>query len=134
MNKATSLISKIALGSIAFLSSGAAVLAESYEDLFETYSTSDYSTSSDALSGAMGTLFAGGFGVFGILIICGILIGCVLFVFNVWMLIDVFKRTEAQLPNRTLWIVLLIAGLLLGFGGIAAVVYYFSEKKKLDKK
>ena len=32
-----------------------------------------------------------------------------------------------------MWLVILIVGLLVGLGGIAAIVYYFAVKRALDK-
>ena len=46
--------------------------------------------------------------------------------YNEWV-----QRTEAELPNKTLWLVLLIAGLVFGFGGIVALVYFLGPRKNL---
>lgn len=122
MENAKNLISKIAISGLGFLSMASSALAYEY--------TYEYDLGSGGEVDAFAGLFAGGF---TLLWVCIMLLGCVFLVFNVWMLVDVIKRTEAELPNRTLWLVLLIAGLLLGFGGIVALVYFFSARKKLVK-
>lgn len=60
------------------------------------------------------------------------LIGVVFFILNVWMIVDVLGRDESKLPNKTMWTVLLIVGLFVGFGWIVALYYYFARKRKLD--
>jgi len=57
-----------------------------------------------------------------------IIIGMVLFVFWIFMLVDVFKRTNWKQENdKTLWILLVI--LLYPIGSI---LYFFLVKRKLD--
>lgn len=76
----------------------------------------------DAAAGALGVGF--------IAIMCvSIVIGLAFLAFNIWMIVDVAKREFAE---KTLWLVLLIAGLLFGFGWIVAIVYYFMVKKPMD--
>jgi phosphotransferase system glucose/maltose/N-acetylglucosamine-specific IIC component len=48
---------------------------------------------------------------------------------NVVMLMDCLKR---DFKDRTMWIIILIVGTLLGFGAIPGVLYYFLVKKKLE--
>jgi hypothetical protein len=43
------------------------------------------------------------------------------------MIIDCYKR---DFDDRTLWLVLLIAGLLMNFGLIVSTIYYFLVKKE----
>lgn len=50
-------------------------------------------------------------------------------ILNVIMLLDCLKR---DFKDRTLWIVILIAGTLMGFGIIPGLMYYFLVKKKLS--
>ncbi len=49
-------------------------------------------------------------------------------ILNIVMLLDCLKR---DFKDRTLWIVILIAGTLMGFGIIPGLLYYFLVKKKL---
>lgn len=87
---------------------------------------SSYSTSTDIFA----TLFGGGLGVVGIICWCiAIIVNLVGVIFWIMMIIDVAKRTEVELPNRTMWLLIVI---LLGW--IGALVYYFSDRKKLAKK
>jgi hypothetical protein len=109
LSKATVFVAGIA----AFASTA---LAQSY-----TYS----STAGDAAAGGIGLAMLGFW-------CCAGLFGLVLLGFNIWMAVDVLQRTEAEMPNRTMWLVLLIVGFFASFGWIAALVYFFTEKKKLD--
>lgn len=88
--------------------------------------TYTYSTSTDAATTtATAGLAIGSMVIFGILSVLGL----VLFVFWIFMIIDVFKRTNWKQPSdKTLWIVIVI---LLGYLG--AIVYYFAVKRALDK-
>ena len=72
-------------------------------------------------------LFGSIFVFLGILILFGLLAfgGIIL---NIIMLIDCNKR---EFQDKTLWIVILVAGTLMGFGIIPGILYYFLVKKKL---
>lgn len=72
-------------------------------------------------------LFGSIFIFLGILILFGLLAfgGIIL---NIIMLIDCNKR---EFQDKTLWIVILVAGTLMGFGIIPGILYYFLVKKKL---
>ncbi len=122
MSKVSSLISKIAIAGVSFLSMASSALA--YEYSYE------YDMGSDAAGGLMAFL-GGGFGL--VVALCSVLLYCVSLIFNIWMIVDVIKRTEAELPNRTMWLILLILGLLFTFGGLVALIYFFSARKKLAK-
>jgi hypothetical protein len=53
--------------------------------------------------------------------------------FTIMMVIDVAKRDEKVLPNKTLWLILMLFGIVIGqWGWIVALYYYFARKKKLD--
>ena len=70
------------------------------------------------------------------LIIWGIfsIIGIALFIFWIFMLVDVFKRTNWQDDGqKNLWMIVLIVSLFIGLSGIASIIYYFVVKKPLDK-
>jgi len=117
--------STIAIAAFSALATTVMAVTTSYDDLTYTYDM----TSADAagLSAMLASL-----GIFGVIIpLCCGLIGLIFLVFNIWMLVDVLKRTEVELPSKTMWMVLLIIGLLTGLGGIVALVYYFGPKKKL---
>lgn len=95
------------------------VLANSYDY--------GYSNTSNTAGGA----FAAGFMIIiWILICCSVILGIFLFVFTILMIIDVAKRDDYQ--DKTLWLVLLIVGLVFGFSFIITPLYYFLVKKKLD--
>jgi hypothetical protein len=64
------------------------------------------------------------------------LIALALFILNVWMLVDAVRRQEHEYPNagsRTMWIVLLAVGLVVGLGWIAAIAYFFMVRKKIKR-
>ena len=66
-------------------------------------------------------------GIVGLMFIVSLLVLVVgLFIFHVVMLVDCIKR---DFRDRTMWLIILIAGLFVGFGWIAAIVYYFTVKK-----
>jgi uncharacterized BrkB/YihY/UPF0761 family membrane protein len=132
MKLSKDLIAKSAIAISAFSALATTVMAiESYSDGLEY--TYDLGSSSTDVAG-LGAMLAG-LGVFGIIIpLCCGLIGLVFLVFNIWMLVDVIKRTEVELPNKNMWMILLIVGLLMGFGGIVGLVYFFGPRKKLNAK
>ena len=92
----------------------------------------DYSSGvGNAAAGGLGIAYLACLGIFGLLAL-------LLFVLNVWMLIDCAGRQEYEFPgstgsSKTLWLVLLIAGLVVGFGWIAAIVYYFKVFKVIKR-
>lgn len=77
----------------------------------------------DGIVAVFGSIFV----FLGILILFGLLAfgGIIL---NIIMLIDCNKR---EFQDKTLWIVILVAGTLMGFGIIPGILYYFLVKKKL---
>ncbi len=77
----------------------------------------------DGIAAVFGSIFI----FLGILILFGLLAfgGIIL---NIIMLIDCNKR---EFQDKTLWIVILVAGTLMGFGIIPGILYYFLVKKKL---
>jgi hypothetical protein len=77
------------------------------------------------------------FGPLGLALTCGILLVALAVVFLIlWIfiacLIDVFKKTDTEFPDRTLWIILLLGSLFLGFMGITTLIYYFMYRPRLD--
>ena len=74
-------------------------------------------------------------GGFLILWLVFVVIGLALFIFWIFMLIDCIKRTNwKQESDKNLWLIVLIVGLVIGLGPIAAIVYYFAVKRQLDTK
>jgi hypothetical protein len=84
---------------------------------------------------------AAGAGIgFGFLCCYGLafIISIALLVLSIWMLIDAIGRQEYEFPNSTgnsknTWVILLIVGLVFGFGWIVALVYYFMVFKKVKR-
>ncbi len=68
-----------------------------------------------------------GFGL-AILAFIGIILVAV-FVFWLLMLIHAIQHNS---PDRTLWIVVLLASFFTGFALIGAIVYFFAEKKRAE--
>lgn len=91
----------------------------------------DYSTTTTASDSAAAAAFGG---VFLIFFLLAIIVGIGFFIFWIFMLVDAFKRTNWKDDNqKNLWIIILIVGFVVGFSGIAAIVYYFAVKRALDK-
>lgn len=64
-----------------------------------------------------------------VFLLVGILLILASFAFTIWMLVDAAMK---PVNNKTLWIVLLILGLLFGFGLIPAIIYYFTDRKNVQ--
>jgi len=97
-----------------------ALLAQATDDVTGTINTTDTAAATGIIAGL------------GIFILVFIVIGLVLWAFNLWMAIDCATRKETDFAsnNKNMWLILLILGLLIGFGWIVALVYYFTVKKK----
>jgi hypothetical protein len=82
---------------------------------------------------------ASGFGI--VFLLCWgvlILIGLALFALNIWMLIDAIGRQEYEYPGSTgnsknLWVILMAVGIVLSFGWLVALFYYFMVFKKMKR-
>ena len=110
-------------GVIASLAPLAAKAQNDFDSGFTTTTTAADSTASAGLA-------------ISFLIIWGIfsIIGIALFIFWIFMLVDVFKRTNWQDDGqKNLWMIVLIVSLFIGLSGIASIIYYFVVKKPLDK-
>lgn len=91
----------------------------------------DYTTTTSSGDAAAGAAIGGVFLVFMLVFIA---LAFALFIFWIFMLIDAFKRTNWKDDNqKNMWIIILIVGFVVGFSGIAAIVYYFAVKRSLDK-
>lgn len=90
----------------------------------------DYSYGTTA-SDTAGGLFGLGFSMVCWAVMCILWLATAVFV--VMMILDVLKRDEKVLPKKTLWLVLMIAGVLVGgWGFFVALIYFFTRKKKMD--
>lgn len=98
--------------------------AKAADDYTATTTYSSDAASSTAAAAAFGGIAIVGMILWFVLFVLGIL----LFVFWIFMIVDVFKRTNwKQESDKTLWIILVI---LLGY--IGAIIYYFAVKRVLD--
>lgn len=70
-------------------------------------------------------------GVLGLIFIPLIIFGIIFFIWWVFCLIHAIKHED--IPDRTVWLIVLIGGFFLGFSGIAAVIYYFAVKRPYQK-
>lgn len=93
------------------------------EDISKMVDDAPVKNIEDGIVAVFGSIFV----FLGILILFGLLAfgGIIL---NIIMLIDCNKR---EFQDKTLWIVILVAGTLMGFGIIPGILYYFLVKKKL---
>jgi hypothetical protein len=81
--------------------------------------------------------------IFGLTFISFIgLFYCLIFLFSIavlvisiWLfiacIIDLSRKTEAEFPEKTFWLVILILTFVLGFGLITSLIYYFLYKPNL---
>lgn len=92
------------------------------------------STASDAAAGAATAAAAGGlFAGLAVFWLIFVVVGIALLIFWIFMLMDVFKRTNwKQESDKNLWLIILLVGLIVGLGPLAAIVYYFAVKRPLD--
>lgn len=77
------------------------------------------------------------FGPVGLLISCSLLLlGFAVVFFFMYLLlaclVDVFRKTDDEFPNRILWIVLLLASIPFGLVWLIAPLYYFLFRPRLD--
>ena len=93
------------------------------EDISKMVDDAPVKNIEDGIVAVFGSIFV----FLGILIFFGLIAfgGIIL---NIIMLIDCNKR---EFQDKTLWMVILIAGTLMGFGIIPGILYYFLVKKKL---
>ena len=103
---------------------------ESSEEMMDTYNEmvgdmeESYDEAREEMLGGMvigSTVFLLVTGFIALLAIGGLIL-------NIVMIIDCVNR---EFKDKTLWLVLLIAGTLMGWGLIPGVLYYFLVKKKL---
>lgn len=96
---------------------------DTQEDISRMVDDAPVKNIEDGIVAVFGSIFI----FLGILILFGLLAfgGIIL---NIIMLIDCNKR---EFQDKTLWMVILIAGTLMGFGIIPGILYYFLVKKKL---
>ena len=88
-----------------------------YNDYYnDDYYYNDYNTYDSGAGAALGI---------GMLIFIGFmsLIGLAFLIFQIIMIVDCVKR---QFEQRTVWLIVLIAGLFFGFGWIASIIYFSS--------
>jgi len=90
--------------------------------------SSDYTYDYSTLDSGAAAAATGLSGVMIVVWCCVMIVSLAFTAFWIWMIVDVIKRTEAELPDKTMWIVLVIL-----LGPIGAVVYYFVKKRPLDK-
>ena len=113
MKQATNILTKVGMGLLSTVALATSALA----------AVNDFSTSSSS----SGDAAAGG--VFAIVVICVYVCMCIFFIvyFVFWLraLLDLLKRTDAEMPNKTMWLILLL------LVNISWVYYWFVEKKKL---
>ena len=116
MNKISSILTKAGFAALSAVAFASTAMAASYD-----YTYDATSGSADALGAGMGIVMI-------LVWLCMCIIGVVFFVFWLRSLLDVFKRTEAELPNKTMWIILHF------FVSISFLFYWFGPRKELEAK
>jgi hypothetical protein len=57
------------------------------------------------------------------------------FILDLMMILDVSKRTNAEVPSKTTYLIFLIIGLFIPVVGlISSLIYYFGVKRHLDSQ
>lgn len=77
----------------------------------------------------LGTLFMSPILLIVLFATIGALIGVASLVFSILMIIDCYNR---EFEDRQLWLIIMILGVVFGFGLIASILYYILVKKKFD--
>lgn len=72
----------------------------------------------------------------GLVLTCAILTcGFALFFFSIWLyvacLVDAFRKSEVEFPDRTIWITILIGSNFVGASPLATIIYYILFRPKL---
>ncbi len=71
---------------------------------------------------------------FGVAILIIVAISIAFFVWWIFMLVDALRRTNwTDDSQKTSWLAILIVGLILGFGWLVTILYYFMIRKPLGK-
>lgn len=82
----------------------------------------------DSLNGKEAGVVVAGLGIALIIFITVIvLIALAFLIFWIIMLVDCIKR---DFPQKTTWIIILLASWAIGFSWLAAIIYYFEVKRK----
>ena len=69
-------------------------------------------------------LFLGGMAIFwAILAIVGL-------VFLIWWIVLIIDLANREFKDKTIWLIVMIAGLILGFVWLVDIIYYFTIVKK----
>jgi uncharacterized BrkB/YihY/UPF0761 family membrane protein len=76
-------------------------------------------------------------GTSGLLVACLCVLALAIVGFlGIWLwaacLVDAFRKTDAEFPDRTLWLTILGLTIFFGFSWLAALVYYFMYHPRLD--
>lgn len=71
------------------------------------------------------------FGAFAVLFLIFAVVGLVFFIWWIFMLVHVIKNEDIK--DRTVWLIVLLASLPLGFIWLSAPVYHFAVKRPYDK-
>jgi len=114
MRKLSKLAAAGLTSAAAFLATVSHALAQSTDYLYDTAFNTAYTVGS-GLSVAFIVLYC-----------CLAIVGLAYLVFTIIMIVDAAKRTDEQLPNKVLWILVML------FVPLGTVVYFFAVKKKLD--
>jgi len=95
--------------------------------LLTTLLAQDYDVAASTVGAGTAAAFAGVW-LFILVVVIGLnVVGLVLWI---WALIDLLKREFTNPDDRTTWLIVLIVGLVVGLGWLAAVIYLVVGRKK----
>lgn len=79
---------------------------------------------------ALATILAG-YGIFlGGFIVLWVAIALIGLVFLIWWIVLVVDLANREFKDKTTWLIVMIAGLILGFVWLVDIIYYFAIVKK----
>jgi len=95
---------------------------DAYDTIGQTL-TAEEAEAAAAILGGTGLFFGG-------MIILWVILGIIGLVFLIWWIVLLVDLLNRDFEQKTTWLIVMVAGLILGFVWLADIIYYFSVVKK----